>query len=111
MYTHCEEGPLQHLAVGVGFGGGIKPKLELFVVMLGQIQHDRGSLKDCEIVARSIDYSWDSSIWIDLKEPGLLNIVLTAICTGWVEIAYLLYVRRYVKLFNTIKNQGFVISR
>lgn len=32
--AHCKESPLQHLTVGVGFGDRIKPKVEVFVVML-----------------------------------------------------------------------------
>lgn len=71
--THGEEGPLQLLAVELLVVLGIEAKLPLGIEFLSEIEQDRAGLKYAETV---VQYGRDTSIRVDLQEPGRLDLVV-----------------------------------
>jgi hypothetical protein len=50
-----EEDPLEHLAVVVRLGRGVERELALLVVVLAEVEEDRGRLEDVEVAAVRVD--------------------------------------------------------
>jgi hypothetical protein len=50
-----EEDPLEHLAVVVRLGRGVERELALLVVVLAEVEEDRGGLEDVEVAAVRVD--------------------------------------------------------
>ena len=70
--TNCEEDPLQHLAVLVRARLRVERELELGVVVLLEVEQDRGGLEDGEVVAVAVDEDGDAAVRVHLDEPWLL---------------------------------------
>ena len=70
--THREEHPLQHLAVFVRARLRVERELELRVVVLLEVEEDRGGLEHGKVGAVRIDDDGDAPVRVQLDEPGLL---------------------------------------
>ena len=73
LSTHSEEDPLQHLAIVVRVLLGIKPEDVLLVVMLREIQEDRGGFEHVEVASGVVDDRGDAAVRIQLDEPRFLE--------------------------------------
>ena len=70
--TYCEEDPLQHLAVLVRARPRVERELELGVVVLLEVEKDRGGLEDGEVVAVAVDEDGDATVRVHPDKPWLL---------------------------------------
>ena len=77
--TYSEEDPLQHLAVAVGILLLVERELVVLVVVLLEVEQDRGGLEDGEVVARAVNERRDAAVGVQLDEPRLLLRVLAKI--------------------------------
>ena len=77
--AHDEEDPLKHLAVIVGVRVLVERELVLLVVVLVQIEQDRGRLKHHKVIARAVNECRDAPVGVELDEPRLLLRVLAKI--------------------------------
>ena len=72
--TDSKKQPLKHLTVVVGIVLHIKPILELLVVVLCEIEKNRGGFEDWEIAACSVDYDRNTPVRIQFEKPRFLEI-------------------------------------
>lgn len=71
-----EEDPLQHLAPLVRVRAVRGPvELAVGVVVLREVEQDRGGLEDGEVPAGVVDERGDAPVWVDGEEPRLLLLV------------------------------------
>lgn len=70
--THSKEQPLEHLAVLLRLTLGRERDLVFSVIVLGEVQQDRGRLKDGEVVAGLVDEDGDAAVGVELDEPRFL---------------------------------------
>jgi hypothetical protein len=70
-----EEDPLEELGVVIRARRRIEAKFVLLVIVLAEIQEDRGTLEHLETPTLAVDKGRDTAVRVDVNEPGLLLLV------------------------------------
>jgi hypothetical protein len=69
--AYGKEDPLHHHTPVIGIRIGTEYELSLLIIVECKVLQDGGSLENNEIVSGVVNEDRDSSIWVELDEPGL----------------------------------------